>query len=179
MIKTIKLVVIVLMLSFLQAVSAGETKDPYQYFFHPSWGDFTEESAKAKEQGKKAILVFFELDECPFCHWMKMNVLNQPEVQAYYREHFLLFPIDIEGDVELTDFNGKVGTQKSFAKENRVRATPVFGFFDLQGKRISRYIGRTSGVDEFMMLGKYIAEGHYKTMPFLKYKRQQKRKAKT
>ena len=69
--------------------------------------------------------------------------------------------------------------QKVFSeKDNRVRATPVFGFFDLTGKRISRFIGRTSGVDEFLLLGQYVAEGHHEKMSFLKVKRQQKKAGK-
>jgi len=170
------LLAILLSLSSLAVTAAEAPRDPYQYFFNETWGDFSEESAKAKAQGKKAILVFFELSECPFCHWMKTNVLNQPEVQAYFREHFLNFPVDIEGDVEMTTFSGEVSTQKAFANENRVRATPVFGFFDFEGKRMTRYIGRTASVEEFMLLGRYVAEGHYQTMPFLKFKRQQKGK---
>ncbi len=157
---------------------AETPRDPYKYFFNETWGDFSEELANAREQGKKAVLVFFEMDECPFCHYMKENVLNQPRVQAYFREHFLNFPLDIEGDIEITAFDGEGMTQKQFAtKIHRVRATPVFAIFDLEGKRIARFTGRTNGVDEFLLLGRYVVEGHYKTMPFLKYKRSLKKKA--
>ena len=86
---------------------AGTVKDPYKYFFNETWGDFSEELENAKQQQKKGILIFFEMDECPFCHYMKHNVLNQPEVQAFYREHFLNFSVDIEGDIEITNMQGK------------------------------------------------------------------------
>lgn len=154
-------------------VAATDTgRDPYTYFFNETWGQFPEELEKARAEGKQGILLFFELDECPFCHRMKTTVLNQPEVQAFFREHFLNFAIDIEGDVEMTDFNGKLTTQKTFSeKDNRVRATPVFAFYDLQGKQIVRYTGATSGVDEFLLLGEFVAQGIYKEMPFTKYKR--------
>jgi thioredoxin-related protein len=169
--------VILVVLTAFSAASA-EPRDPYQYFFNETWGEFNEELVNAKEQGKKGILIFFEMDECPFCHWMKANVLNQPEVQAYFRENFLSFSVDIEGDIEIYDFTGEPMTQKQFAtKVHRVRATPVFGFFDLEGKRIARYTGKTSDLEEFMWLGQYVAEGHYKDMPFIKYKRQMKKKA--
>lgn len=155
--------------------SFAESRDPYKYFFNETWGDFHEELANAKQQGKKGILVFFEMDECPFCRWMKANVLDQSDVQAYFREQFLNFPLDIEGDIEITDFSGNARTQKDFAtKEIRVRATPVIGFFDLDGKLITRFTGRTADTEEFMLLGKYVAEGHYKDGPFLKFKKQHK-----
>lgn len=162
-----------LLLLFTFSIATAEPRDPYQHFFNETWGVYQEELDNAKEKGKKAVLIFFEMDECPFCHWMKENVLNQPQVQAYFREHFLNFSHDIEGDLEITDFHGSTKTQKEFAeKDNRVRATPVFAFFDLEGNRIAKFIGRTADINEFMLLGRYVAEGHYKNMPFLKYKRE-------
>ena len=150
--------------------------DPYKYFFSESWGDFTEEVQRAKAEGKKGILLFFEMDECPFCHRMKETVLNQPDVQAYFKKHFLNISVDIEGDLEVTDFEGNHTTQKQFAvKKNRVRATPVFAFYDLDGKQIARYTGATNGTEEFLWLGEYIVSGKYKEMRFSNYKRMKKR----
>lgn len=165
------------LLTAFATTAAAEPRDPYVHFFNETWNDFSEELENAKAQGKKGVFIFFEMDECPFCHYMKTNVLNQPEVQAYFREHFLSFSVDIEGDIEVTDFQGNLTTQKGFADKNRVRATPVLGFFDLEGDKAARFTGRTAGVDEFMLLGEYVAEGHYKKMPFLKYKRLQRDKA--
>jgi thioredoxin-related protein len=160
------------LLPALQA-AAATGRDPYSYFFNETWNDFPEELAKAREEGKQGILLFFELDECPFCHRMKTTVLNQPEVQAYFRKHFLSFPVDIEGDVDMVDFKGQHMTQKDFAfKVNRVRATPVFAFYDLDGKQVVRYTGATSGVQEFLWLGEFVSKGLYKKMRFTKFKRE-------
>ena len=154
---------------------AGTPRDPYKHFFQESFGDYTEELETAKAQGKKAVFLFFEQDECPFCHYMKNTVLNQPEVQEYFRKNFAIFAVDIEGDIEIVDFEGRQMKMKDFAfKLNRVRATPVMNFYDLEGKRVVRYIGKTSGIEEFMLLGKYVAEGTYKDMRFTRYKRQHK-----
>lgn len=159
----------------LSWAGSADVRDPYKYFFNETWGDLPEELIKAKQGGKKAILIFFEMDECPFCHYMKKNVLNQSKVQDFYRKHFLNFSIDIEGDVEMVNFKGKTVTLKDFAfKEHRVRATPVIAFFDLNGKRIYRHTGKTSGVDEFMWLGEYIKDGLYKKIRFSKYKKQKR-----
>lgn len=166
------LLLVILSLAALQSYAAEAPRDPSTYFFNETFGDFSEELANAKAQGKQGVMLFFEMDECPFCHWMKVNVLNQPEVQKYYREHFLMFPVDIEGDVEITDFAGKTTTQKNFAVKNRVRATPVIAFFDLNGKLVHRHTGRTADVQEFMLMGRYVAEGKYKQMRFTKFKRE-------
>lgn len=155
-------------------ISLAETTDETS-FFDETFNDLTEELATAKEDEKKAMLLMFEMDECPFCHRMKQTILNQPEVLAYYRKHFRIISVDIEGDLELIDFTGKTTTQKDFAlKQHRVRATPVFLFFDLEGKAIKqgRFTGASKDAEEFLQLGQFIVEEHYKTMPFIKYKRQ-------
>ena len=168
----------IVLLLFAVGASAG-TRDPEQYFFDQSFGDFAEELQTARDQGKQGILIMFEMDECPFCHRMKTTVLNRPEVQDYFKKHFLIFSVDIEGDIEITDFKGKPTTMKDFAfKQYRVRATPVFQFFDLQGNPIKRgrYTGATKNAAEFMLLGKYIVEQKYRDTSFTKYKRQMTRR---
>ena len=163
---------LVLLLVVSPVVSAAD-----QSFFDQSLGDFSEELATAREAGKSGVLIFFEMDECPFCHRMKTTILNRPEVIAYFKKHFLIFPVDIEGDVEITDFDGNVTSMKDFAfKQHRVRATPVIAFFDLDGKRVVRYTGATSDAEEFMLLGEFVVSGEYKNTSFTRYKRD-KRKA--
>ncbi len=165
----------VLLLSLvLCAVVFAAPRDPEQYFFDQTFGDFSEELDNAREQGKKGILLMFEMDECPFCHRMQTTVLNQPEVQDYFRKHFLIFSVDIEGDIEITDFQGNSTTMKDFAlKQFRVRATPVFQFIGLDGKPVKRgrYTGATKDAAEFMLLGKYIVEEAWKETSFSRYKR--------
>jgi thioredoxin-related protein len=158
----------------LSAAQAAVERDPGEYFFDQTFGDFTEELQTARDEGKQGILLMFEMDECPFCHRMKTTVLNQPTVQDYFKEHFLIFPVDVEGDVEVTDFQGNVAAQKDFAlKQFRVRATPVFAFFDLDGNLVARYTGATRDSDEFMLLGRYVVDQAYKDNTFTKYKRAQ------
>jgi len=144
--------------------------------FDQSFGDFSEELSLAKEEGKSGIFIFFQMDDCPFCHRMKTTILNQTDVVAYFKKHFKIFQVDIEGDIEMTDFDGTVTTQKDFPlKKHSVRATPVMAFFDLTGKRIVRYTGATSTKAEFMLLGEYVLNQHYKTSSFTRYKRQQRK----
>ncbi|MBA1445502.1 MAG: thioredoxin family protein [Chromatiales bacterium] len=158
-------------------LSAGAvSRDPADHFFDQSLGDFSEELELAREEGKTGILIMFEMDECPFCHRMKGTVLNQSEIQDYYKQHFLIFTVDIEGDVSITDFQGEQVSQKDFAfKQFRVRATPVFGFFDLEGKLISRFTGATRDAQEFLWLGEYVVNGEYKKISFSRYKRQKRK----
>ena len=159
---------------FLFSMNAciAETRDAHQYFFDSKMGDFKSELANAKKEGKKGILLMYELDDCPFCFRMKQTILNQSEVQDYYHQHFLIFPVDIKGDVAMVDFKGKATTEKAFGLEQRIYGTPVFDFFDLEGNQLVRFPGAAKDVNEFMLLGRYVVEGAYKTMPFVKFKRQ-------
>jgi thioredoxin-related protein len=155
-------------------VVMAEVRDPQAYFFDESFGNFAEELANAREQGKQGVLIMFQQADCPYCHRMRSTVLNQSMVQDYFRDHFLIFEVDIEGDVEIIDFSGKRMSEKDFAfRENRVRATPVFAFFNLDGKPMARYTGATTNVGEFMLLGKYVVDGDSGSMSFNRYKREQ------
>lgn len=152
--------------------SQAADRDPGD-FFDQTFGDFSEELETARSEGKQGVLLMFEMDECPFCHRMKTTVLNQPEVQDFFGEHFLVFPVDIEGDIEVVDFEGNHTTQKDFAlRQFRVRATPVFAFFDLDGNLVARYTGATGDAEEFLQLGRYVTEGAYQETTFTKYKRE-------
>ena len=162
--KAFSLLITVLLTPLLSAADSG--------FFDQSLGDFSEELEHARSDGKKGVLLMFEMDECPFCDRMSKTILNQPEVIKFYKQHFYIYRIDIEGDVEITDFHGKITTEKDFAfRQHRVRATPVIAFFDLQGRRIVRYTGATSTVAEFLWLGDFVIEEKYKEMSFTKYKK--------
>lgn len=165
-----KSLVTILILCFSSWAHA-ETRDA-GLFFDQNLGDLKAEMATAKKEGKKGILLMFELEDCPFCHRMKRTVLNRSEVQEFYKKNFLVFGIDAAGDNPLTDFSGKESTEKAYALANRVRATPVFVFYDLDGKVMTRYTGATKDAAEFLLLGKYVAEEAYKNkeVTFPKYK---------
>ena len=155
----------------LMAGSAwAETRDPVNHFFQPKFGDFQAELDTAKQQGKKGIFLFFEMDDCPFCERMKTTILNQADVQDAFRAQFLVYSIDVNGDTQMTDFQGKAQTEKDFAFGHRVRATPTMLFFDLDGKLVTRHTGPTKDKAEFLLLGKFVVEGAYATQSFTKYK---------
>lgn len=162
-----------LLLGLICATPAlAEVRDPTVHFFQPKLGDLHGDLAVARQEGKVGVLLMFEMDDCPFCHRMKATVLNRAEVQDYFRQHFLIYSIDTKGDVPITDFQGRDTTEKAFALAQRARATPVFVFYDLEGQPITRYTGATKSADEFLLLGRYVVEGAYKSMAFNAYKQQ-------
>ncbi len=157
----------------LPLVAMAEVRDPGTHFFDAKLGNFQEDLEAAKQQGKQGVMLFFEMDDCPFCARMKATILNQSEVQDFYRKHFLSFPVDTQGDVPMTDFKGNETVEKAFALQQRVRATPVIMFFDLEGNPVARHTGPSKDKDDFLLLGRYVIEGAYKQMPYERYKKTQ------
>lgn len=155
--------------------SKVETRDVAQ-FFDESFNNMKDELASAKTDGKKGVLIMFEMEECPFCHRMKTTILNRSDIQDYFKKNFRIISVDIKGDEELTDFKGETTTQKDFAlKEFRVRATPVFQVIGLDGEPVknARLTGATKDADEFMLFGKYVVDKKNEDMPFSKFKHDQ------
>lgn len=158
------------------AWGADATRDPLEHFFHQSFNSLPDEVASAKAEGQQGILIMFEAEDCPWCAKMKATVLNQAKVQDSYRRHFRILMMDVNGDVPMTDFNGKEMPQKDFAfQHNRVRATPVFIFFGLDGKQLTKYTGATRDTEEFLWLGEFVTTGAWKTTNFTAYKRDRSR----
>lgn len=162
-----------LLLGATALAARAETRDAMTHFFHQSFGNLKEEAEAARAEGKLGLFVMFNDPDCPWCSKMKATVLSQSQVQEYYRRHFRPLHIDTRGDAPVLDFTGREMAEKDFAfKEHRVRATPVFIFFDLEGKPVMRYTGATATVEEFLWLGEFIQSGEYRTKNFTVYKRE-------
>jgi len=146
------------------------TRDAMTHFFDANTGDLRAELADAKAAGKKAILLMYEQEGCPACLYMKQNVLNRADVQDLYRKHFVNFTIDLFGAVPLKDFRGRDITEKAFAAEARVRATPTFAFHDLSGAEVVRITGAVRDVGEFKLLAEFVASGAYRSRSFAEHR---------
>lgn len=161
-----------LTLTAVTALAADTIRDPGQFFFHQSFGDLREELSAAKQEGQSVLMLVFENDDCPWCRKVRATMLNRSSVQDYFRKHFRILSLDTEGDTPVVGFDGKEIAEKDFAlKINRVRATPTFIFYDLEGKQLTKYIGSPRNIEELMWLSEFVLDGHYKNSNFEKYKR--------
>lgn len=144
-------------------------------FWDDSFFDMPADVKQAKADGKTGVFLFFQMADCPFCHRMETTVFTDPDVMAFMKKHFVTASIDIEGDVMMTDFQGKSISQKDFAfKQFRVRATPVMAFIDTDGKVATLFTGPTRSAQEFLTLAKFVTSGAYKEpgMNFFKYRKE-------
>jgi thioredoxin-related protein len=163
-------IAVALIAPFLMAGPAAQARDAMDDFFQPFLGDFQAELADAKRTGKQGIMVMYHFEECRSCQWMKANILSRQDVQAYYRERFVLLPLDTLGALTITDFQGREWTEKEFARSVPVKATPTFIFYDLDGRPVAKHVGRIKDPAEFMLLADYVASGTYRTMSFAQYR---------
>ena len=141
-------------------------------FLKLSFLNLKEDLEEAKKEGKYLFLMFEE-EGCPFCDKMKRVTFQNPKVKEYFTKHFYMVVIDRKGSNPVVDFSGKEMTEKQLAKKYKVRGTPVFVFVDHEGKTILKVMGYIPP-EEFLLIGKYVAEGHYKKMSFYKFKRKYK-----
>ena len=163
---------LVLIVAAVAKIDAAAPRDPSAYFFQDSFGDLAEEAETAEASGLFGVMIMFETADCPWCLRMKETVLNNIEVQRYYRRYFRVLVLNAEGDEPMSDFQGKEMTEKEFALEaHRVRATPLFAFFDTRGRLLLKYTGTTRNTQEFLWLGEFVVDGHYLNERFSQYKR--------
>ncbi len=161
-------------LMIFQSVIAEDTLVDPEKLFESTFGDLQEELEIVQDEEKTALLIMFETKDCPWCERMKKQVLNRASVQAFYQENFRVISMDAEGDLTVIDFDGNEIEESEFAlKAMRVRATPVFAFFDPEGSLITRYTGALKSADDFILLGNYVIEEKYLDMKFSKYRREQ------
>lgn len=164
-----------LVLAAAPAAAATGTRDPEEYFFDLNMGDLKAELADAKSAGKKALFVMFEQDGCPGCLYMKKNVLNRVDVQNLYHKLFVNFSINIFGSIPITDFSGSHYTEKGYAQAIRIKGTPTFLFYDMNGDEVVRIVGPVKSASDFMLLGEFVASGAYKTRRFADYLQAQRK----
>lgn len=140
------------------------------HFFALNTGELKTELADARADDKRALLIFFEQEGCPGCRHMKQNVFNQKSVRDFYGRNFTSLAVDIHSSVPIKDFANRELSEKSYAQSLKVRATPTFIFHDLAGAEIVRIVGPLETAEEFLLLGRFVASGAYKTRTFARFK---------
>lgn len=152
---------------------AAETRDAETHFFNLGIGDLKAEIADARAKGRQALLIMFEQEGCPACLYMKRSVLNRSDVKVFFGRHFVNLSLDIFGSIPLRDFAGRDTTEKAYAQTSKIKGTPTFIFYDLAGTEIFRTVGAVQ-TDEFLLLGRFVATGAYRTRSLAQFKQELK-----
>jgi len=163
------------LLSFLLFVAtASWSADAWEAFFDPFLGDLRAELAEAERAGRKGVVVMYHFEECPYCARMKREVLSRRDVQEGYRSDFVTLAIDTRGSQPITGLDSRTLPENLFAREQKVRGTPTFDFYSVEGERLYRHTGGIFDPAEFLLLGRYVASGAHRSLTFAEYKHRQK-----
>ena len=144
--------------------------EPWECFFSPFLGDLRPELADAKQAGRKGVVLMYHFEACPYCARMKAEILSRADVQHAYARNFVAFAIDTRGALSVTGADGRTLRERDFARAAGVRGTPTFDFLSLDGTRAYRHTGGIYDPREFILLGRYVASGAYRSQTFADYK---------
>ena len=124
--------------------------------------------------GNKQLAVMFEQADCGYCERMKRTVLRDAATETAIGRRFHTVAVRLDSDTALTDPTGKPTTARELARRLYIIATPVFAFYDGDGRVLYRYAGVLSDPADFQLLGRYVSEGAYEQQPFAEYRRQRR-----
>ncbi len=153
-----------------EAVAAENDSYPEQpAWFKQSFLDLREDVAEAAAAGKR-VLLYFHQDGCPYCARLIRENFGDPRLADKTRRHFDVIAINIWGDREVTDLEGRETTEKAFARSLGVQYTPTLIFLDEQGRPVARLNGYYPP-DKFEIVLDYVAGHHEKEQSLADYYR--------
>jgi thioredoxin-related protein len=170
--NTIRRLVAGAVVLLVSAVALGARVEGTGEFEIPAWFkqsflDLRDDVTEARKSGKR-LFVYFHQDGCPYCAELVNNNFSQKDIVDYTRKHFDAIEINMWGDREVTDIDGKTWSEKTFAAHNKVWFTPTLLFFDEDGKVVLRVNGYYPP-HQFLAALKYVAGKHDRTVSFRDY----------
>ena len=89
--------------------------------------DLGEDLAEANAQGKRMMIIVEQLG-CIYCTKMHEEIFPKPAIDEIIRESFFVVQINMYGDLEVTDFDGTVMTEKDMVRKWNLIFTPTMMF---------------------------------------------------
>ncbi|MCH7865598.1 MAG: thioredoxin fold domain-containing protein [Proteobacteria bacterium] len=131
-----------------------------QSWFLDSFLDFADDLAEAAAKGKRLALLW-ELDGCPYCREMHLVNFAMPRIRDYVEANFEIVQLDLRGQRQTVDFDGKAMTERKLASRNAVRFTPTLQFFP---ETVAETAGRTGKKAEVARMAGYFRPHHFLAM---------------
>ena len=118
----------------------GVKQTKYPDWFKQSFFDLKEDVNEAAQAGKRVMLLFTQ-PGCPYCNTLVEHNLAQKDIQDTMRKYLDVIQINLWGDIEITDIDGKRYSEKNFAVAKKVQFTPTILFLDEKGNTVLRLNG--------------------------------------
>lgn len=150
-------------------------------WFLESFLDLEEDRAAAAAK-ERHLAVLWGLKGCPACKRMNEVHFEDEAIVAFIRQHFEIVHLNILGDREVTDFDGRKRGEKAFAQAYAIRTTPSIQFFPrgeqgLGGRApLAREAARMPGLLEprpFLAMFRFVAEEAYRKEGFADWLKRQ------
>ena len=90
--------------------------------------DLQEDLEEANAEGKRFAIII-EQRGCIYCRKMHEDIFPDPEIESIISENFFVVQLNMFGDLEVTDFDGEVLSEKEIMFKWGVNFTPTFIFF--------------------------------------------------
>lgn len=89
--------------------------------------DLSEDLADANDAGKR-LVVMVEQRGCIYCTKMHEEVFPREDIASYISDNFYVVQLNLHGDLEVTDFDGEVLSEKQAARKWGLLFTPSILF---------------------------------------------------
>lgn len=111
----------------VQAAELGDDGMHVQPWFRDTFKDLGEDLAEANDEGKRLVLMF-EQRGCIYCSKMHKEVYSDPDVIGMIEDNYFVVRLNLHGDIEVTDFDGEVLSEKAMARKWGILFTPTVMF---------------------------------------------------
>src|SRR6056297_773210 len=111
----------------LAAAELGDDGLHKQPWMRDTFMDLREDLAEANAEGKRMV-IFFEQRGCIYCRKMHEEVFSDPEVSDFIEQNFFVLQLNLHGDLEVTDLDGDVRSEKAMARKWGILFTPTLLF---------------------------------------------------
>lgn len=112
------------------SVSASEMGDDGLHktaWMRDTFKDLREDLAEANAEGKR-FMILVEQRGCIYCKKMHEETFPHPVVEQMINENFFVVQLNLHGDIEITDFDGEVLSEKAAARKWGLLFTPTMFF---------------------------------------------------
>jgi thioredoxin-related protein len=145
----------------------GTTSTEHPDWFKESFLEIAEDVAEAAEGGKH-VLLYFYINDCPYCHKMVEENFKSSNYSDFLRERFDIIALNVFGDREVAIDENTHVSEKALARQLKVRYTPTILFLDYQNKPVLRLNGYRS-VQAFKYALDFVNEKAYARTSLSRY----------
>ena len=168
---------IILILGFasyqVEAIEPGKVTGGTSFqtpdWFKDSFLEIAEDVEEATESGKH-VLLFFHLNNCPYCSITVNEQFQKEPLKSFMQEHFDSIEINIKGDREIALSEDVSLTERELAKYLKIRGTPNILLLNSDNKVVLRLAGYRS-LPALQQAFNFVQQKAYLATSFAEYKR--------